>query len=216
LQLETLAELGIEDVCVVVGHQKELILDCLKQFPRATAIENIRYAETNSLYSLWLCRRWVRGAFVCMNADVLAHPNIYREILNSNKTAVGCDRSSGHEDEHMKIEVSNGRVVAMGKALDSKKAWGENVGIVSYNEKGSRKVFRVAQEIIEQGGENCWSPAALDQLAREDQLKIKAVDITGLPWTEIDFPEDLETARFQVWPRIIASLPRPQTAVAAL
>ena len=28
------------------------------------------------------------------------------------------------------------------------------------------------------------------------------IDISGLPWIEIDFPEDLERARGQIYPRL--------------
>ena len=50
------------------------------------------------------------------------------------------------------------------------------------------------------GGENDWAPAAVNRLAKK--VRIRAVDVADLPWTEIDTPEDLEYARLHVLPKI--------------
>src|SRR3982751_1732122 len=51
-QIDALRQVGIEDVAVVVGCQAEAVRRTCGQ--RITYIENARFAQTNSLYSLWL------------------------------------------------------------------------------------------------------------------------------------------------------------------
>ena len=49
---------------------------------------------------------------------------------------------------------------------------------------------------------DAWAPAALDRVAKD--VPIHGIDVRGLPWTEIDFPEDLVRAEKKVWPAIAA------------
>ena len=53
-QLEILDDLGVERVCTVVGHRADDVRGWLAD--RCDFIVNEKYAETNSLYSLWLAR----------------------------------------------------------------------------------------------------------------------------------------------------------------
>ena len=53
-QIRVLREAGLDDIVVVVGCQAERVRRACGH--DITYIENIRYAQTNSLYSLWLAR----------------------------------------------------------------------------------------------------------------------------------------------------------------
>ena len=61
----------------------------------------------------------------------------------------------------------------------------------------------VAVDAFEAGG--CHE-APYEEAIREVMLRtprrFSSVDISGLPWIEIDFPEDLERAREQIYPRL--------------
>ena len=45
---------------------------------------------------------------------------------------------------------------------------------------------------------------AIRDLILEDPTVFHACDVSDLPWTEIDFPEDLARAREEILPRLIA------------
>ena len=70
-QLEALSDAGVGNVLVVVGHQADEVRKTLGN--RVEYVENTRYDATNSLYSLWLAREWVKGPFVLLNCDLLFH-----------------------------------------------------------------------------------------------------------------------------------------------
>jgi choline kinase len=215
LQIQTYLNLGVKEVAVVVGYRKELIEPVVSHFSDCRTIENPYFAETNSLYSLWQARDWIRGSFACSNADVVAHPDIFARILGAPGTSLGFDAGSGQDEEHMKVEVADGRALAIGKQLPADRTHGENVGILSFDADGSSKVLPLAEQIIQNGGEQRWVPTALHHMAATRAVEILAVDITGLPWAEIDFPADLEFARHQIWPRISAPcIPESKTAEA--
>ncbi len=197
-QLGILEEVGIERVCVVVGHDARTVRSAASS--RCEFIVNHQYASTNSLYSLWLAREWVSGPFVLMNCDVLAHPDIYHRVMAVNGSALAYDSASGKEDEHMKVCIKGGLVRSLGKQLPREMVDGENVGVLQFDEAAARLLFIEAREIIDSGTTADWAPAAVDRLAK--RIPIRGVDVTDLPWTEIDFPDDLHSAEHSIWPLI--------------
>ncbi|MCG8542822.1 MAG: NTP transferase domain-containing protein, partial [Alphaproteobacteria bacterium] len=58
-QLRLLRRAGVERVCVVAGYQGQAVCDAAGG--DADVIYNDQWSSTNSLYSLWLCRRWIQG-----------------------------------------------------------------------------------------------------------------------------------------------------------
>ena len=71
-QIRNLKEAGVEDVVVVSGYKAELLEKHLADtWPGVRTVRNVRHAETNNMYSLFLAREAVRGCgFLLMNADV--------------------------------------------------------------------------------------------------------------------------------------------------
>ena len=49
----------------------------------ADVLVNDRFAETNSMYSLWLARTFLADGFIVMNGDVLFHPQLLTDLLSS-------------------------------------------------------------------------------------------------------------------------------------
>src|ERR1700750_1803945 len=64
---------GIDDIVIVVGCAADTVRRTLTD---VTFVENPIFAETNSLYSLWLARNYLSEGFVVMNCDVLVHPQL--------------------------------------------------------------------------------------------------------------------------------------------
>lgn len=197
-QIRTLEVAGIDHICAVVGFRAEDVRAIVGD--RCEIIVNDRYAETNSLHSLWTAREWVTGPFCLMNSDVLAHPDVYHRVLAVDGSALAYDSSSGQEDEHMKVCLDGQHVCALSKTLSPELVHGENVGILQFDAQGARHVFAAADRIIGEGDLKAWAPAAVHHAAQA--IPIRAVDVADLPWTEIDFPEDLSCARHRVWPLI--------------
>jgi L-glutamine-phosphate cytidylyltransferase len=212
-QLAVLNSVGITEICLVLGYRAHEIYRQMGD--RCHCIMNRRYAETNSLYSLWLARNWVNDDCLIMNSDILAHPTLYKRLLKADGDALAYDSWSGAEAEHMKVTFRSGRLQEISKSMDAQNADGESVGLLKFSQTSMTALFAAATTALEVGGENQWAPAAIAHLAQ--QQPIVGVDIAGLPWIEIDFPEDLQQARQKVWPLLpIGKLPiakLPQLAV---
>ena len=199
-QLHALASIGITSIGMVVGFEQERIREIVGE--RATFIVNERFAETNSLYSFMLARSWVRGDLVVLNSDVLFHPDMIRMLRGRHKNGLLFDSRSGADPEEMKVAVRGNRLDMMSKALPPHRTRGENVGILSLDRHTARYAFGVATRLVARGGDRDWLASAINRTARRHPFR--CVDVAGLPWTEIDFPEDLDRARRNVWPAIMA------------
>jgi hypothetical protein len=75
--------------------------------------------------------------------------------------------------------------------------------------------FDTAGLLVSAGRTRDWVTAAISRMARDH--RVDCMDVAGLPWAEIDFPEDLEHARDHVLPAIApAAKPAgPRVAVVA-
>src|SRR5688500_5275155 len=128
-QIQTLDRAGIDDVVVVTGCQAPLVREVCG--PDVTYVENTRFSETNSLYSLWTARALLYEGFVVLNCDVLFHPALLDGLLVAHMdAALLIDyREPGDAplgDEEMKVHVRGGRVVDFSKTLGPAEADGEN------------------------------------------------------------------------------------------
>ncbi|MEY2409079.1 MAG: hypothetical protein QOF48_1749 [Verrucomicrobiota bacterium] len=197
-QVASLRKIGVEQIGIVTGHAAEQV--------RAIAgagceyIYNALYAETNSLYSLWSARHWLKGSFMLLNCDVLADHRIYELVGQAPGSALAYDSASGNEDEHMKVSLTGGRLAHIGKDRNGHPIHGENVGMLKFSGAAGGCLMHEADRLVLEGVTNTWAAAALNRLAA--QVAIQCIDVTGLPWTEIDDQSDLKNARERILPRL--------------
>ena len=197
-QIEALARCGVGPVGMVVGYGADDVQEMVGI--RAEYIRNPRWSVTNSLYSFWLARDWIQGDLVVLNCDVLFSPRIVERLLEVEGDALAYDSSSGERREEMSVKVVDGRLAEMSKTIPTEEVSGENVGILRLTDETVRLILAQAEKLIHAGRETDWLGSAVSEVART--RPIRAVDIHGLPWGEIDFPADLAKVRKTVWPAI--------------
>jgi choline kinase len=202
-QIEALQAVGITDIAVVVGCQADSVRRTCGA--HITYVENSRFAQTNSLYSLWLARPLLYDGFVVMNCDVLFHPQMLSDLVTSRHEDALLIAYQEHDaepfgDEEMKVSVRRGRVTDIAKTLSNDDADGENVGIVKFGREGARLLAGFLDQRVISGGLRDWAPKAFGDFARVRPLH--TVGTRGFPWTEIDFPEDYVRAVRTILPAI--------------
>lgn len=197
-QIEMLSAAGIGPVGMVLGYQSDEIVDVVGS--QAEYIYNHRWATTNSLCSFLQAEAWVDSDLVLMNCDLLLHPRILDKLLAAGGDAFAYDSTSGNGLEHMKVRLEKGLLREMSKQLPADAVSGENVGVLHFKVETARRLFEIARELVDAGHANDWVGTAVQRLAEERPLK--AVDVAGLKWVEIDFAYDLVKARKEVWPAI--------------
>jgi len=192
---------GIDDIVIVVGCAAETVR---RSAPEATFVENADFAQTNSMYSLWLSRELLTDGFVVMNCDVLVHPQLLVDLITSKHedALLLAYREPGTQygDEEMKVRVRRGCVLEMSKTMDPHEADGENLGVVKFGKEGARLLIDKMTALVEAGELKAWVPRAFSAFAQERPLHV--IGTRGYPWIEIDFPEDYRRAVEEVLPQI--------------
>jgi choline kinase len=198
IQLDALRQAGVRDITVVVGYRHEEVRAAASG--EVAFVHNDRFAETNSMYSFLLARPAVDSDVVVLNSDVVFPVELLERVLEVGGSAFAFDSGSGADEEHMKVRLDGGRLVAMSKDLPAAVTDGENVGLVHLSAPAARASFAAAAALVGAGHLLGWLAQAVTAVAGAHQ--ISGVDIAGLPWVEIDFPEDLVVARDKIWPSI--------------
>lgn len=198
-QLESLQSIGVLDITLVVGYCQEKIKSHVSQnYPhlRVSYVTNEDFKTTNTLFSLKLALEQVTCDFYYLNADVVFDDEIIQRLApheNGGYLAIDCKQC---REEEVKVTVDGVKVLEIGKHLDSDLCYGEFIGVAKFSgdfvSLFRDTVFRLAVP----GNEMKFFEYALDDLA--DKSGLVAVDITGLPCVEVDFPEDYDYAVNQV------------------
>jgi choline kinase len=204
-QIDALEGAGIDDIVVVVGCQADRVRR--RCGDRVTYVENSRFAETNSMYSLWMARPLLDEGFVVLNCDVLFHPQLLTDLLTArHENALLLQYREADQppfgDEEMKVQVRCGRVVDMSKTLPGRDADGENLGVVKFGPSGSQVLTGIMDRLVGNGEVRAWAPRAFAEFAQTHPLH--AIGTRGYPWIEIDFPDDYARAIREVLPAIEA------------
>ncbi|HEU4768973.1 MAG TPA: phosphocholine cytidylyltransferase family protein [Pyrinomonadaceae bacterium] len=200
-QIDALRSLGVNQIVIVVGFGADSIreeCDAGIEF-----VENSRFAETSSLYSLWLAREHLDEGFVVLNSDVLFHLQMLSDLLESDHAdalLISDADPNPFGDEEMKIKVRSGLVADISKEMDPLEADGENVGIVKFGPTGAKHLVGYMNGLINSGELKHWAPRAFLEFAKNHPLH--ALSTRGLPWIEIDFPEDYQRAVNEILPKI--------------
>ncbi len=197
-QLEALADHGVGPVLVIVGYQADEVKDAIGD--RAETLVNDRFNETNSLYSLWLARHWIKGPFILLNCDLFFDPQILNLVLDEPGNVLAYDSTSSRGREQTKVAIKQRRVMDLGKDLPPSSARGESLGLLQFDEEGAKAIIRVADSLVRDAQENAWVIEATRAIC--SQVPIYGINVAGHVWTEIDFPHDLDVARREVWPVI--------------
>jgi choline kinase len=204
--LDGLAACGIEESVLVVGHCQDQVrraAGSARGAMRIGYVENPAYAK-GSILSLWCARETMRSdSTLVMDADVLFPERfLTRLIAAPAPSALLLDRAFQDTGEEVKLYAVGDRIIALGKKFVPE-AWdviGEGVGFFKCSAAHAPEYIRLLEESIQEtGGTNEYEDALHRLLTR---VPVGWVDVTGLPWTEVDFAEDLRRAETQILPEI--------------
>ena len=205
--LEALRAAGVRQVVIVVGHYADQVTALVAAAPPGMTVRTIHnpdYQKGSSL-SLYCARDLIgQGPTLIMDADVVFPKEFLRRLVASPAAnAFLIERGFADTGEEVKFYIQNDRVIALGKKVVPK-AWdrvGEGIGFFKCGAEAGPDLVRLLEQVIEASDGLCEYEDAFHLLV--SRHPVGAVDVTGLPWTEVDFAEDLRRAQTDVFPEIV-------------
>lgn len=207
--LDNLEACGVQRLVVVVGHLREMIEAELSRYHGPLAIETTLNEEyrKGSILSLrtGLLQANRNQPALVMDADVLYHPAVLRRLVEAPFAAgfLLDPRSEAHGEEMM-LGVRDGQVAAIRRRIGS--GWdlvGEGVGFCKLPGQDIAPLLQEIDALLAEGRHDGDYELAIDSYLAKRPAGYASV--ADLPWTEIDFDEDVEHARAVVLPAIQAA-----------
>jgi choline kinase len=208
--LDLLYRFGVARADLVVGYEADRIVEhaaTLTSRPDIALHFNPRY-EQGSVISLWAAAETLRAGepVLVMDADVLCHPQILQRLVATPiENCYLLDRDFTPGEEPVKIAIRDGVMVEFRKRLAAGLQYdmlGESVGFFRFGPACAARIADTCGRYEAEGlGDAPHEEALRDVLlAQPDDFGYE--DVSGLPWIEIDFPEDVERAGAEILPAI--------------
>lgn len=202
--LEHLASQGVQRSTLVVGYKQDMIRSAVGTKHSGvdlTYLVNDQY-HRGSISSLWLAREEFDDDAVVMDADVLYHREIMKRLIRSpHANCLLMDESVVQRGEECMVVMRGGRVIALTKRMPAVYDYaGEGVGFLKVGRKDADHLVSSLRTHI---GRGAWEMEYEDGLLEFfDRVPVGHEKIGGLPWTEIDFPEDVSRAEREILPKL--------------
>jgi choline kinase len=194
--------LGIRDITVVIGFAAAEMRAAITAFDEGPPIRvavNPDFRE-GSVVSLWAGRAVLRSGspVILMDADVLYDARLMTRLIDSpNADCLLLDREIEPGDEPVKLCIRDGQIVDFNKRPSEPHDWhGESVGFFRFSPAAAEELAGWVEDYVATGRRMMeYEEPIRDMIIASAADRFGFEDITGLPWTEIDFPEDVVKAR---------------------
>lgn len=209
--LRLLRQAGVTDVVLALGFRHDLVeaeLQRLAWSPKPEIVLNDRFELGSVLTVHTVADAMTRGGEVLlMDADVLYHEGIMTALVAGKKPVnrLLIDRGFEPGDEPVKVCVSEGIAVEFRKQVAPGLKYdtiGESVGFFRFDPAGARRMATLVAGYVDSGRGHLPHEEAIRDLLLERSQIVDVADVTGLPWIEIDFPNDVARAANKILPQL--------------
>lgn len=194
--VRALAAHGVQHLVVATGYREDALQSALSSAPmRVSFRKNPQFDSTQNSVSLALCRDLLEGsAFLRLDGDLLFDPEILARLDRSEAPlAAAIDRGRMLDEEAMKVRVEGARILAFGKGIPLSQSAGESIGIERVSAELTRPLFDALDTCRAAGETHLYYEDVYSRLIEKGQ-PAECVDVSGLPWAEVDCMEDLRAA----------------------
>jgi choline kinase len=207
--LDGLQAAGARETVLVVGYRQDMIREALGTSHRGMGLRYVVNPafEKGPRLSLWAGRaEFARDDVVLADGDVLFAPVLLEGVVRAEAPNVFLGEPDFVDTgEEINLFRSGERVVAIRRGVSGPpdaqyEARAEWVGFAKVGREAGADLVIALEHMIREGRVDGDYEVALDGLLARHPFTMSAT--AGLPWIEIDFPQDLHAAEAEVLPRI--------------
>jgi L-glutamine-phosphate cytidylyltransferase len=181
---------GINDIVIVVGYQKEKIIKHFKGSVRFLQYSN--YDKTNNLHTLWSVRDELNDDVIITFSDLVLHSKIISKLIEDGGDITLAVDTSQVLEGTMRVKVANNTLQSI-KTTTNDEASGNFTGLAAFSKNGCKKLVNEMSKVIG-GNYDDYYTLAIDNMARRNE-KIACFDVAGLLWREIDTKDEYDEVK---------------------
>jgi len=180
-------ESGISDILIVVGYQKESLINHFGDSVRYSYYED--FSKTNNLHTLWSVRNELNDDVIITFSDLVMHQSIVDNLVKSNSDITMAIDTSQVLDGTMRVTINNANIKNI-TTTSIDEADGNFIGIAKISQNGCKLLVNEMSEIIN-GHFQDYYTIAVDNISRRG-VAVNYFDARDFPWREIDTKDEYE------------------------
>ena len=192
--IETLRKSGIERIIIGTGYHKEYYEELAAKFNGIECVFSPRYAETNSMYTLWNCREAIGdNDFLLLESDLVFEQKAITSLLDCEAHDVMLVTPVTKFQDQYYVESNDDNILTNCSVnKDDLNAKGELVGIHKLSNKFYRLMCEDYAKKVEDKPKLGYEYELL--LMSQSISPVYVLNIPNLLWYEIDDVDDLDYA----------------------
>ena len=200
--IRTLIDCGIERIIIGTGYHKERYEALREQYPQIECVFSPRYAETNSMYTLYNCREVVgNDDFLLLESDlVFEHKAITALLENEHPTIMLITPVTKFQDQYYVEYDANHQLTMCSTDKTQLDAKGELVGIHKLSNAFYKEMCADYARKVDEQPKLGYEYELLTMAQGGSDVYV--LNEAGLYWYEIDDPDDLAYAEKNILPHL--------------
>ena len=192
--IETLISCGIERIVIGTGYKKEVYEALKDKYPQIECCYSPRYAETNSMYTLYNSREAIGlDDFLLLESDLIFEKKAISSLLTCEKPDVMLISSLTKFQDQYFVEYDINHVLTNCSVKEEElEVKGELVGIHKISNSFYRQMCIDYERIVEEKPKLGYEYELLHM--SQSVLPVHVLKIENLKWYEIDDEQDLDYA----------------------
>lgn len=192
--IETLIDCGIENVIIGTGYHKEHYEALMDKYPQVQCVFSSRFAETNSMYTLWNCCEAIgKNDFLLLESDLVFERKAISSLIECPyESAMLITPVTKFQDQYYVQMNGKCELINCSVNKDEISPSGELVGIHKISNTFYRNLCSEYEKILTEKPKLGYEFQLLDVSQRITPMNVLKVD--DLQWYEIDDTQDLKYA----------------------
>lgn len=192
--ITTLKTCGIERIIIGTGYHKEHYEALAERVDGIECVFSPRFAETNSMYTLWNCREVIGDDdFLLLESDLVFEQKAISSLIECpNATTMLITPVTKFQDQYYVESDDNNILTRCSVNKDDLNAKGELVGIHKLSNKFYKQMCEDYAKIVEENPKLGYEYELLSMSQRISPVFV--LNVPGLLWYEIDDVDDLAYA----------------------
>lgn len=192
--IETLISCGIKRIIIGTGYKKEAYEALKERYPQIECVFSPKYAETNSMYTLWNCREAIGdNDFLLLESDIIYSKNAITELQEDvHPDIMLITPVTKFQDQYYVEYDTNGTLTRCSTNKEEITAKGELVGIHKLSSAIYRQMCIEYERIISDKPKLGYEYQLL--WMSQNLIPIYVLNAHDVSWYEIDDEDDLKYA----------------------